>query len=63
MHAVMAIGRRRTKAMIADVCIKLEVILYRILYRSRESERVRSIQSEGRKIREEVAGLRMPLGF
>ena len=29
MHVVMAIGRRRTKAMIADVCIKLEVVVYR----------------------------------
>lgn len=29
MHVVMAIGRRRTKAMIADECIKFEMIVYR----------------------------------
>lgn len=30
MHVVMAIGRRRTKAMIADVCIKFEVFVYKM---------------------------------
>lgn len=59
MHVVMAIGRRRTKAMIADECIKFEMIVYR----KRERERFNFEQSEERKSREEVAGLRMSLSF
>lgn len=45
--------------MIADECIKFEMIVYR----KRERERFNFEQSEERKSREEVAGLRMSLSF